>query len=132
MAVSPWFQSVLFVVTDAGSPNHYLAVVSPGGATQWTSIEAGGASGTGPHTDARDCAFTIDGSLMFETNDGGISRLSNPHISTRKWSQAIGNLRVAEFHSIAYDSVNHIIFGAAQDNSNSAANRPKRHELGNE
>ena len=29
----------------------------------------------------------------------------------------MGNLRIAEFHSLAYDSANHIIFGATQDNS---------------
>ena len=43
MAVSPVLPEVLFVVTDAGSPNHYMAIVSPGEATLWTSVENDGA-----------------------------------------------------------------------------------------
>jgi hypothetical protein len=121
MAVSPLRPDALFCVSDAGSPNHWMAIVSPGNPTQWTQLEFQGANGTGPHTDARDLAFVLDGSVLFETNDGGIYRLVNPHglpnLPSRKWSEAVGNIRVAEFYSIAYDSVNHILFGATQDNS---------------
>lgn len=121
MAASPMRPDGLFCVSDAGSPNHWLAIVSPGGATQWTQVEGQGANGTGPHTDARDCAFLPDGSALFETNDGGIYLLTNPHglqnLPSRKWSEAVGNIRVAEFQAISYDSVNHILFGATQDNA---------------
>ncbi|MBZ5536977.1 MAG: hypothetical protein LAO31_13575 [Acidobacteriia bacterium] len=121
MAVSPLRPDALFNVTDAGSPNNWMAIVSPGHATQWTLVESQGANGTGPHTDARDCVFVPDGSVLYETNDGGIFRLVNPHglqnLPPRKWSEAVGNIRVAEFIAIAYDSVNHVLFGATQDNA---------------
>jgi hypothetical protein len=88
---------------------------------EWTIIDLEGASGTATHTDARSCAFAADGNTLFETDDGGIYRLTNAHglsdAPARRWDPAVGNLRIAEFHAVAYDSRFHVVFGATQDNS---------------
>ena len=118
---SPLRPEVLFCATDAGSPDHYMVTVSTTQPTTWESVEFGGANGTGPHTDGRDVAITLNGDVLFECNDGGIYRLWNPHnlpkLQPRSWDEAVGNIRIAEFNSIAHDSINKILFGATQDNS---------------
>jgi len=123
MVASPWFNDVVFCCCDAGSPNHWMVKAASGAAAQWTLIEGPGANGTGPHTDGRDFAYSAEADILYESDDGGIYALINPHgtqgidFPLRQWVPAVGNIRTAEFHSIAYDSVNHTLFGATQDNS---------------
>lgn len=88
------------------------AALLPG--NPWGSVDCTGANGTSPHADSRAMTFDINGDLL-QANDGGIYRLTDPNLPERQWYSANGNIGVTEFHSIAYDSVSHIILGGAQD-----------------
>jgi hypothetical protein len=99
--------------------NHFRGVFGSG----WTSMDCNGAtlggSPTSSHADSRSLAFDANGNLL-ETDDGGIYRLINPNgaANTRRWVSVIGSsvgIRPTEFYSIAYDSVNHVLMGGAQD-----------------
>src|SRR5262249_28858270 len=73
------------------------------------------ANGTAPHPDSR--AMVFDNGNLLEACDGGIYRLVNPDTpATRVWTFASGNMGTAEFHSIAYDPVSHVLIGGLQDN----------------
>jgi len=81
-------------------------------------MDGAASQNTGEHDDHRAAAFDANGNLLVG-DDGGIYRLINPNNNdgTRRWVSVNGTLGVTEFFSVAYDSVNHIIFGACQDNS---------------
>ena len=128
IVASPLLYDAVFCVTDAGTwfPNvalgtHWMGTVQQDKTTvDWTVVEGDGANQTSPHADSRDLQFSADPNVLYESNDGGIYRLINPHGTAaipRRWEEAVGDIRITEFHSIAYDSTNHVIFGAAQDNS---------------
>ena len=70
---------------------------------------------TRTHPDSRDFVFDANHNLL-ESDDGGIYRLVNPNLATRRWEAVVGNLRLTEFNSIAFDFVNRATFGGAQDN----------------
>lgn len=119
MTASPLRTDIAFCASDNGM--HWMVTAGLGKSpAQWLQLDLSAAAGA-PHTDGRDCAFGADPNVLFETDDGGIYRLVNAlgtqQFPAREWQAAVGNLRVAEFHAIAYDSVNHILFGATQDNS---------------
>jgi hypothetical protein len=81
----------------------------------WTSVVDVGANNTAPHPDSR--AMVFDNGDLLEASDGGIYRLANPETpATRVWNSASGNLATAEFHSVAYDPVSHVLIGGLQDN----------------
>jgi hypothetical protein len=95
--------------------------------SQWVPVTNDGADpdgpggpqpGTSPHADSRDMVFDANGNIL-QGNDGGLYRLVNPGsdapASGRMWTAAMGNIRNTEYHSIAYDSVTHTLFGGAQD-----------------
>src|SRR5262249_19240515 len=74
--------------------------------------------------DSRAMVFDANGNIL-QANDGGIYRLVNPdNASTRIWVSVIGNLRVTEFHAIAYDPVSNIVFGGTQDNGTAVQTAP--------
>ena len=50
-----------------------------------------------------------------QADDGGIYHLSDPAGGEPIWTNKNGNLRVAEFFSVAYDNLNDRIFGGTQD-----------------
>lgn len=78
-------------------------------------IPGGGtASGSAPHADSREMVFNANGDLI-EADDGGIYRRTSPSDNTGDWFSINGNLQTTEFHSIAYDTVNNVIIGGAQD-----------------
>jgi hypothetical protein len=81
----------------------------------WTPITDFNANGTRPHADARDAVFDSNGDLV-EVDDGGIYRLVDPDSANRQWEPLNGNLRLTEFFSVAYDSLNDTLFGGTQDN----------------
>jgi hypothetical protein len=84
--------------------------------TAWELAVCDGANHTSPHADSRFMTFDANGDLL-QTNDGGIVRLVTPNTSaTRSWVPVDGNLRSAEFHSVAYDPVFNVTFGGLQDN----------------
>jgi hypothetical protein len=92
----------------------------------WESTEAvcNGANHTSPHADSRFITFDANGSLL-QTNDGGIVRLVTPNTSaTRRWIPVDGNLRSAEFHSVAYDPLSNVTFGGLQDNGTAYQTTP--------
>jgi hypothetical protein len=75
---------------------------------------------TAPHADSRFITFLPDGTLI-EGDDGGIYLLHNPRAvagSARYWESLNGNLSVTEFSDVAYDTINDIITGGAQDVGN--------------
>ncbi len=104
------------------SGRHFRGDASKPAGTQWYAINAtglasnpnDGANGTSPHADSREMVFDANGNII-EADDGGIYRLTNPNTATRKWSSVNGNLRVTEFYSVAYDSLNNVVFGGTQD-----------------
>jgi len=77
---------------------------------------------TALHADSRFIAFLHDGTLL-QADDGGIFWLKNPTDpvnNARYWQSINGNLSITEFSSIAYDPLNDIIVGGAQDVGNQA------------
>jgi hypothetical protein len=90
----------------------------------WQSVVGAGANGTAPHADSRAIVFEASGNLL-QACDGGVFRLVTPDNPTsRIWTSVNGNLGTAEFHSIAYDPVSHVIFGGTQDNGTIAQTAP--------
>jgi Ca2+-binding RTX toxin-like protein len=106
-----------------------------GDASQWTPVFVSsvvppntptpdGAHGTKPHPDSHVMTFDARGNLL-DGDDGGIYRLVNPSdlpptpangLIPRRWVSVIGNLQLGEFYSVAYDPLNHVLFGGLQDN----------------
>ena len=98
------------------------AGAAPG--TQWVRVTGINANGTGPHPDSRDMAFDANGDLL-ESDDGGIYRLVDPNTpASRVWRSVNGNIRPTEFFSVAYDSLNNVVFGGSQDNGTSRQRDP--------
>ncbi len=71
-------------------------------------------SGSAPHADSRDMTFDANGNLI-EVDDGGIYIRTNPSSNEGDWFSLNGDIRVTEFHDIAYDSLSNSIVGGAQD-----------------
>jgi hypothetical protein len=91
----------------------------------WQSVTCGGANGTSPHADSRALAFDAAGNLL-EANDGGLFRLMNPdNPGARKWVSVVGDIRVTELHSVAYDPLSKIVFGGAQDVGSPVQSAPR-------
>jgi hypothetical protein len=98
---------------DARIAPNPMAIPSP----QWLPITHNGTfNNSAPHADSRALAFDRNGNLL-EADDGGIYRLINPRglPSARSWESLNGNLQITEIYSLAYDSVNHVLMGGAQD-----------------
>lgn len=91
--------------------------------SQWIGVIGNGADpdgggvlpGTAPHPDSRGLAIDAAGNLI-NTNDGGVYKLINPNGPNRQWVSVNGDIRTAEFYSVAYDVLNNAVFGGAQDN----------------
>ncbi|NBR87758.1 MAG: hypothetical protein EBT61_20035 [Verrucomicrobia bacterium] len=59
--------------------------------------------------------------------DGGLYRRTSPANNTGDWFSVNGTLQIGEYHSIAYDSLNHVVLAGAQDNGTprqNSANSP--------
>ena len=83
----------------------------------------GTANNSAPHADSRGMVFDAAGSII-EFDDGGIYRRTSPTNNTGDWFSIIGTLQVGEFHSVAYDSLNHVLIAGAQDNGTPRQNSP--------
>jgi len=113
-----------FSTPNANGCSAFNANVFRWSGTAWQNVVCAGANATAPHPDSRFMAFDAAGNLL-QTNDGGIARLVSPNTaSTRKWVAIDGNIRSAEFHSIAYDSLSNIVFGGTQDNGTPVQKTP--------
>jgi hypothetical protein len=124
LVADPSNPSVVFISGDAQAkpfPNGNGCTSFSGNVFRWTGTAwenavCNGANGTSPHADSRFMAFDANGNLL-QTNDGGIARLVNPNApAARRWVAVDGNIRCAEFHSVAYDSLSDILLGGTQDN----------------
>ena len=91
--------------------------------SQWFIAVDAGANSTAPHADSRVLLFAPDGNIL-QGDDGGLFRLTSPSAAARTWSSVNGDLRLTEFISVAYDVVNDVIFGGAQDNGTPRQNAP--------
>src|SRR5262249_16885947 len=89
--------------------------------TQWASITGTATQGTRPHADSRFMTFDANGNLV-ETDDGGIYRLGFGSFPG-KWGSVNGHLKDTELFSAAYDSVNNVLLGGAQDNGSPMQSR---------
>ncbi len=74
-----------------------------------------GAGDTAPHADIRDLEFDRNGDLL-AADDGGIHRLSNPNLTSRKWTSVVGNLADIEARTVSYDHQNHVLLASTWDN----------------
>jgi Dockerin type I domain/RTX calcium-binding nonapeptide repeat (4 copies) len=99
--------------------------------SQWIGVIGNGADpdaggpmpGTAPHPDSRSLTFDAAGNLI-NTNDGGVYKLINPNGPNRQWVSVNGDIRTAEFYSVAYDSLNNAYFGGLQDNGTPHQDNP--------
>jgi photosystem II stability/assembly factor-like uncharacterized protein len=124
MVADPTDPNVVLLAGEGISvPNNNLVKTEPGTVVRgdaslkqpWTSVVDDGANGTAPHPDSR--ALVFDNGNLLDACDGGIYRLADPDTpATRVWTFASGNMDTAEFHSVAYDPVSHVIVGGLQDN----------------
>lgn len=74
----------------------------------------GTAHGSAPHADSRGLKIASNG-VLININDGGIYRETSPLDNGGDWYSMNGNLQVTEFHSVAWDSIQHTVIGGAQD-----------------
>jgi hypothetical protein len=115
LTISPKDPQIVFAVN--GNPGHWRGDASAAPGSQWYQVDGPNAGGTGVHVDVRDWVFTADPNIMLEADDGGIYRLRGPFSNAPRWEPAVGNIRVTEFLSVAYDSVHDTVFGASWDNA---------------
>ncbi len=84
-------------------------------ATRWAPLTHSGAgNSSSPHADSRSMAFDAAGNLI-EGDDGGVYKRNTPRTTTGAWVSLVGDLRVSEYHSIAYDGIADRVIGGAQD-----------------
>jgi hypothetical protein len=81
----------------------------------WQLMALNGANGTSPHADSRAMAFDADGNILHAC-DGGIFKLNDPNVASRRWSSINGDIKVTEAHSSTYDPVSKNFMSGAQDN----------------
>src|SRR6266508_1283597 len=100
----------------------FTGVFAPGGGA-WQHVTdtgtadpdgAGPLPGTAPHADSREMIF--QGIHLLESDDGGIYRLTNPDQANRSWESINDDLALTELFDVAYDTVNNLVLGGAQDN----------------
>ena len=83
--------------------------------TQATGLVDAGANNTSPHPDSRAMVFDAAGNLL-QADDGGIYRLQNADNAAATWSSVVGNLSVAEVHSVALNTLTDTVLIGTQDN----------------
>ncbi len=133
LAADPNVSRVVWVTGSAadvgggGKSILYRGDSSQPSGSQWQVAVWDGATGNPPggsgnkptitHSDGRYLGFDAAGNLLL-TSDGGIYKLVNPEGAPdqRYWVSLNGNLQDTELYAVAYDSIDHIIVGGAQDN----------------
>jgi hypothetical protein len=135
IVADPNHDNVAFIGGDTSPQTHagvytgrlFRGDASAPAGSQWQSIVNAAASNTAPHPDSRDMEFDAQGNIL-QVDDGGIYKLINPNDDAthdtdgdsvkddREWVSLINNLRLTEFLSVAYDPINDVIIGGAQDN----------------
>lgn len=92
-------------------------------ASPWQNVVCNGAGGTSPHADSRYMEFDTYGNLL-QANDGGIYRLQDPNLASRRWVSLNAGLRPTEMHSAAFDAVSHTALGGTQDTGTTMQGAP--------
>jgi hypothetical protein len=125
-----WVSGSAADVGGGGRSIVYRGDFSQPSGSQWAvAVWRGSAGGSGnqptiTHSDARSLTFDAAGNLLL-TSDGGIYKLVNPEATQvnsnglntqRYWVSVNGDIQTTEFYSVAYDAVDHVIAGGAQDN----------------
>jgi hypothetical protein len=110
---------------DYTQPSDGQWVVATGPGAIGTPPGGSGNNITLPHSDSRSLTFDAAGNLLL-TDDGGIYKLVNPEEAPdqRYWVSVNGTLQNTEFYAAAYDSINHIVVGGAQDNGMAVQPQP--------
>ncbi|HEV3003498.1 MAG TPA: hypothetical protein VGX78_03515, partial [Pirellulales bacterium] len=80
----------------------------------WTPIVGSSTGKTAPHPDSRAMIIDANGRLL-EADDGGLYVLDLT-LATPAWASLNGNLAITEMYSVAYDSLNDVVFSGNQDN----------------
>lgn len=125
IVADPNNNNIVFVGGDRGTINNAGNIFRGDSNTNtWVSIANAGASGTAPHPDSRDMVFSfvpdgVGGTVptILQGDDGGLYRLRQPNGPAPVWDSVLGDMRITEFWSVAYDAFNQRIFGGTQDNS---------------
>ena len=95
--------------------NNFTGAIWRNVAGAWQLMTNNGASMSSPHADSRAMAFDADGNLL-HTCDGGIYKLDNPNLDTRRWASLNSDIKVTEAHSMTYDPFSRNFMCGAQDN----------------
>ena len=95
--------------------SNYSANVFRNVAGAWQVMTNNGANGSSPHADSRSMAFDADGNIL-HTCDGGIYKLNNPNLASRRWSSLNSDIKVTEAHSMTYDPLSKNFLCGTQDN----------------
>lgn len=95
--------------------NNYVANVFRNVAGAWQVMTNNGANGSSPHADSRSMAFDADGNIL-HTCDGGIYKLNDPNLPSRRWSSLNSDIKVTEAHSMTYDPLSKNFLCGTQDN----------------
>ena len=86
----------------------------------WEQIVGNTVNNTAPHADSRFITFDSTNNRLLEANDGGIYALADPRNNigavTRQWTSLVGDLRVTEVSSAAYDPISKVYTVGTQDN----------------
>ncbi len=110
-------------VGGGGSRSEFRIDASLASGSQASSISgnAGTASNSVPHADARDLRFDAAGTLI-AANDGGVYKQTNPTDATGDWFSINGDLVITEIHNAGWDSVSHIAAVGTIDNGTNIQN----------
>lgn len=95
--------------------NNYSGNIFRNVAGAWQVMTNNGASGSSPHADSRSMAFDANGNIL-HTCDGGIYKLNDPNLGTRRWSSLNSDIKVTEAHSMTYDPISRNFMCGTQDN----------------
>jgi hypothetical protein len=115
IVADPMDPNVVFIAGDVGGVVRGEVAQPP--LVTWQSVVGFGAHNTVPHADSRAMVFDANGDILLAC-DGGLFRLVDPNdeAGERRWVSVNGDIGTAEFHSVAYDPLSHIVFGGTQDN----------------
>jgi len=119
VAADPTDSSIFYLGGTAGKR---FRGMRSGSVVNYVDISQSTLTRTAPHSDARNAIF-YSNTVMCETNDGGISCVTNPKTFTTNsyeyWSlDANGDITTNEFTSISCDPISGAIVAGAQDNAN--------------
>ncbi len=121
IAADPVAPNVVYIGGDSYNGAGNLYSWDPGNDSNpiggtWRIMVFSGANDTAPHADSRAMVFDHENDLL-QADDGGIYKLFEPsNRAARHWISRNGDLSINEQYSVAFDTVNDILFAGTQDN----------------